>query len=281
MQALPSIPGYQLLASLGGGPMTVVSVARDLQTDQLRAIKTVRPDWEDLATAVTLLQCEARAGLGVQNPHLVRILAAQVTGPPYYLVMELLSGESLRCRLRRDYCLDPPDAIWIARQTTEAIAALHQAGLMHGDVKPDNLKLLDAGSVVLIDLGFARQPGENAVLLRQGYVLGTANYLAPELCDERPSEGLASDLFSLGVTLFEMLTGQLPYPPGSLSQTFRRHRCDPPADLRRLGPLLPGSLVDLVESLLQRHPDRRPPIATVLHQLIDLEIAAFRWARSA
>ncbi len=261
--------------------MTMVWLARDLQTDQLCAIKTVRPDWEDLATAVTLLQHEAWAGLTVRHSHLVRVLTAHVHDPPYYLVMELLPGESLRCRMRRDYCLDPADALWITRQSAEALAALHRAGLMHGDVKPENLRLVDAGSVVLIDLGFARRPGENESLFRKGYVLGTGNYLAPELCDDQPREELASDLFSLGVTLFEMLAGQLPYPPGTLAQTFRRHRCDPPADLHRLRPELPEELIELVNSLLQRYPHHRPSVGRVVHQLIDLEIAALSWARAA
>ncbi len=280
MDAIPSIPGYQLLASLGGGPMTVVYSAREQETSQLRALKTLRSDWEDLAVAVKLLQREAQAGMEVRHPNLVGVLVSHVVCPPYYFVMELLSGESLRCRMRREYCLDPADAIWIARQCAEAIAALHRVGLMHGDVKPDNLRLID-GSVVLIDLGFARRPGENECFLRKGYVLGTPNYMPPELCDEHPEEDLSSDLFSLGITLFEMLTGQLPYPPGSLTQTFRRHRCDPPADCRQVRPDLPEELAELVDSLLQRQPSQRPPIGSVVHRLVDLEIAAFRWARSA
>ena len=85
--------------------------------------------------------------------------------------------------MRRDFRLDPAEAVWIARQTAEALAALHRAGFLHGDVKPENLRLTSAGPAVLIDLGFAHRPGENAAFLREGYVLGTANYLAPELCD--------------------------------------------------------------------------------------------------
>ena len=107
---------------------------------------------------------------------------------------------------------------------------------------------------MLIDLGFAHRPGENAAFLREGYVLGTADYLAPELCDPEPAEDLSSDWFSLGVMLFEMLTGRLPYPPGSLQQTFRRHRCDPPADVRRFAGPLPNALAGLVERLLATAP---------------------------
>jgi serine/threonine protein kinase len=259
--------------------MTTVYEARAADSGDPCALKVLRPDWEDQETAIKLLQREARAGLSVRHPHLVHVTHASVLHPPYFLVMDLLPGESLRRRLRRDYRLPVADAVWIARQTAEALAALHQAGFLHGDLKPDNLRVTEDGTAVLIDLGFAHRPGENAAFLRAGYVLGTANYLAPELCDELPTEDLSSDLFSLGVTLFEMLTGRLPYPPGSLRQTFRRHRCDPPADLRQLAGPLPAGLPVLVERLLANQPEDRPRASTVVQRLIEVEIALLRGGR--
>jgi serine/threonine protein kinase len=276
MQPIPRIPEYELLRRLGGGPMTEVYAARDCAADAPCAVKVLRDDWDDPTTAVKLLQREARAGLHVRHPHLVRVTHAHVTREPYFLVMDLLTGESLRRRLRRDYRLDVADALWVARQTAEALAALHAAGFLHGDVKPDNLRLVDDGTAMLIDLGFAHRRGENAAFLRAGYVLGTANYLAPELCDAAPSEDFTSDLFSFGVTLFEMLTGRLPYPPGSLRQTFTRHRCDPPADVRRHVSGVPPALVALLVRLLAHRPEERPRAVAVVEQLIRLEIAALR-----
>jgi serine/threonine protein kinase len=282
MHPAPRLPGYLLLKTLGGGPMTAVYEARDQDSGAVCAVKVLRPDWTDQVTAVKLLQREARAGLAVTHPHLVRITHAHVLHPPYFLVMDLLPGESLRQRLQREYRLSVADALWISRQTAEALAALHQAGFLHGDVKPDNLRLIDNGTAVLTDLGFAHRPGENAAFLRAGYVLGTANYLAPELCDELPGEELASDLFSLGVMLFEMLTGQLPYPRGSLRQTFRRHHCDPPADIRTLAGPLPEALAELVERLLAHQPEDRPRASSVVQHLVKLEIATLRprWRRA-
>lgn len=281
MQPLPKIPGYELLARLGGGVMTSVYSAHDLDTDSACAVKLVRDDWEDRTTAVKLLQREARAGLTVSHPHLVRLLTAHVTRPPYFLVMDLLPGESLRRRLRRDYRLDVATALWVTRQTAEALAALHRAGFVHGDVKPDNIRLAGDGRAILLDLGFAHRPGENAALLEEGYVLGTINYLAPELCGTDPVDGTASDVFSLGVTLYEMLAGQLPYPAGSVEQTFRRHHADPPADIRRYVSGLPAGLVVFIERLLARRPADRPKAAAVVQHLIALEIAAIRRRRSA
>src|SRR5712692_4026632 len=250
MQIAPRIPGYELLDRLGGGLLTHVFSARDCATDRACAVKVLRAEWQDQPTAIKLLQREARAGLAVQHPHLVRLLDTHVTRSPYFLVMELLPGESLRRRLRRDYRLDVATALWVSRQTAEALAALHRAGFVHGDVKPDNIRLVDDGTAKLIDLGFVHRPGENAALLRQGFLLGTADYLAPELCAFLADGDERSDLFSLGVTLFEMLAGRLPYPPGSTALTLRRHRCDPPADIRRYASLLPPGIVTLLERLL-------------------------------
>jgi serine/threonine protein kinase len=262
--------------------MTVVWSALDLDANRVVALKTLREDWEDQPTAIKLLRREARAGLEVHHDNLVKVLSAQVEIPPQYLVMEMLPGESLRGKLRREYCLETADAVGITRQTAQGVAALHAAKTLHGDVKPDNLWLTSAGMVVLIDLGFAHRPGENSSLLRKGYVIGTANYLAPELCDPHPCEDdLASDVFSLGVTLFEMLTGKLPYPPGTLTQIFRRHRSDPPADIRLIRPELPEQLLELVGDLLQRHPQSRPGIKDVINRLVGLEIASLRSLRSA
>ncbi len=271
MQLSPTVSGYELIERLGGGPLTCVYSARDSATDELCAVKLLRPDWEDQPTAVKLLQREARTGLAIRHPHLVPFLFAHVTRPPYFLVMELLQGESLRRRLRRDDRLDVLTALWIVRQCAEALTVLHKAGFLHGDIKPDNIRLVEDGHAVLIDLGFAHRPGENAHLLKRGYVLGKVDYLAPELCAFDEETETCSDLFSLGVTLFEMLTGQLPYPHGTIEQTLRRHSGEPPADIRDLAEGLPSSLVNLIDRLLSRRPQDRPRAGQVVQHIIALE----------
>lgn len=281
MQPPPRIPGYELLQRLGGGPLTSVFAGRDCATDRECAIKVIREDFDEPSTAIKLMQREARAGLAVRHPHLVRLLDAHVTRPPYFLVMELLPGEALRRRLRRDFKLDVSTALWIIRQTAEALAALHRAGFIHGDVKPENIRLIDDGTAKLIDLGFAHRPGENALFFQRGYVLGTANYMAPELCRRDPDADTRSDLFSLGVTFFELLTGQLPYPRASVEQTFSHHCNRPPDDIRQYARNLPAGIVSLIERLLAHDPSQRPRVTAVVQQLIALELALLRKRRSA
>ncbi|MFL5241150.1 MAG: serine/threonine-protein kinase [Gemmataceae bacterium] len=272
MSSMPQIPGYEILQPLGGGPLTQVFAARERKRDLPCALKLLRPDWEDETTAIKLLQREARACLAVKHPHLVRLFDAHVTSPPYYLAMEQLQGESLRQQLRREFSLDFPKTVWVGRQITEALAAMHRAGFLHGDVKPDNIQLIQDGQAILLDLGFAHRPGENAAFLRAGYVLGTANYLAPEMCRQETEGDESSDVFSLGVTLYELLTGKLPYRTGSVDEVFRRHSYDPPVNIRQHLPGVPLAMANMIERMLTRRPEDRPKASAVVKQLIALEI---------
>jgi serine/threonine protein kinase len=281
MQPIPEVPGYELFKRLGGGPLTWVYSARDCVTDVPCAVKVIREDWEDRTTAIKLLQREARTGLSVHHRHLVRVLEAHVTRPPYYLVMELLPGESLRRRIKREHRLDAASSLWIVRQTAEALVALHHAGFVHGDVKPDNIRLVDDGTATLIDLGFAHRPGENARFFEKGYILGTVNYLSPELCQPRPTEGTSTDVFSLGVTLFEMLAGKLPYATGTLETVFYQRCHTAPAEICGVVEDVPAALVSLVGRMLAREPGDRPKASAVVQQIMALEMESGQQRRSA
>lgn len=262
---------YNLEQYLGGGPMTVVFAGRENATGREVALKFVRPEWEERDFALTLLGREAHVGLHVRHAHLVPFLAAHLDEPEPYLVMERLTGETVRDRLRRAYRLDIAEAVWIVRQTAQALATLHHAGYQHGDIKAENLCLTGAGNVVLMDLGFAHRPGENDPYLAAGYLLGTPNYLAPELCGPEPADSFAADLFSLGVLLFELLTGDYPFRTGTLNQVLARHHSDPPADVRTKR-RIPPRLARLVERLLARRPADRPSAKSVVAALVGLEI---------
>ncbi len=275
MPALPHVPGYDLVRPLGGGPLTEVFAARRHADDRPCALKLPREVWPGHTTAVHLLRREYRALRSVRHTHVVRLLDAHVTDPPYFLALEYLDGETLRDRLQRDYTLDLRTAVWIARQMAEALATLHRAGFIHGDVKPENVRLLANGTAVLVDLGFTHRPGENGVFADDGYVLGTANYLAPELCGETPQDGPAADWFSFGVMMFEMLTGNLPYAHGPVAEMLADRRQDAATDgLMALARAWPPRLTALLERLLSRQPAARPPAVLIVHELIALEIAA-------
>ena len=134
-------------------------------------------------------------------------------------------------------------------------------------MKPENLHIGPGRNATLLDLGFAHRPGEIVELLGTGFVLGTANYVVPELCDTPGSDGPAADVFSLGVTMFELLTGSLPYPEGGVSQMMEWHRDRQPDTLWAWQGAWPIGLSALVDSMLDRDPAKRPTAKDVVREM--------------
>ena len=276
MPARPAVPGFRLLARLGGGPHADVYSAAPAGGGDPVAVKVLRPDCEDDPAVRTLLRREARAGLAVRHRHLVAVLHAHTAEPPYFLVMELLPGQSAKRRLTDRGPLPLPVALAVGRQAAEALAALHAAGFVHGDVKTDNVRLVAPGRAVLVDLGFAHRPGDLVSWAESGHMMGTPNYLAPELCVKPPDDTPAADVFGLGVTLFELLTGELPYPTGAVRDVVRRRRADGPADLRRVTGEWPTGLPELLAAMTAPDPTDRPRAKPLVQKLIALQILAMR-----
>ena len=197
------------------------------------AVKMLRPAWQKRREAIRLLQREAYVGQSVAHPHLVPVLSAAVVDPPRLLVMPWLEGASLQARLAAGETLDVPRTLWIARQIAEALAALHEAGWMHGDVTPGNILVSPSGHATLIDLSFAR-PGADFGSVVDRPIMGTCNYLAPEYLTSALRPDIRSDIYSLGVVLFEALAGRVPFAAESLVELAARHRQPATADLARL-----------------------------------------------
>jgi eukaryotic-like serine/threonine-protein kinase len=267
----PRLPGYVLGPRLGGGPTADVFAAVDAAGGRAWAVKVLRADAATDPTNIQLFHREARAGLAVRHPHLVRVVRTVLSGDhPPHLVMERVPGRSLRSVLYRNGWLGARTAAVIGRQAAAALAALHAAGFVHGDVKPDNLNLTPGRVATLLDLGFAHRPGEDDPAVGPGFVLGTANYIAPELCDRPGTDSPAADVFSLGVTLFELLTGELPYPTGAVEDTMVRHRDDRPESLWEWEGSWPLGLATLVDRMLDRDQSARPTAAEVAEELAGL-----------
>ena len=273
----PEIPGYIIGDIVGRGGRSVVYEAKHKFTGARAAVKVLTTDAATEPRVLRLFRRELRAGLAVHHAHLVRVTGGNGFGAPYFLVMELLGGESLRQRLARNGSLPVADAIATIRQVAAGLAALHAAGVVHADLKPENVRIAAPGKAKLVDLGFAHKIGEDRDLHEAGHVMGTANYLAPEMCSRPPQDDFPADVFALGVTLFEAMTGVLPYKSGTAEEVVRRHRQESPADLRKYGEFSP-SVIQLVNRMLARDPATRPRAAELVRQFTTIQIGLMRRA---
>jgi serine/threonine-protein kinase len=264
-----AIPGFTLGRRLGGGPTCDVWTATDARGRTV-AVKQLKTNADD--DAVFLLHREAVAGQAIRHANVVEYRSSYLDHEPPFLVLEFLFGESARQRLDRRGVPSPGVALGWLRQTAEALAAVHDAGFVHGDIKPANLLITGPGTVKLIDLGFARRPGDVQPWADRGHILGTANYLAPELTVLPPVDSPAADLFSFGVLAFELLTGRLPYGGRSTSDVVKLRRQCQPADLRIAG-TWPTALVVMIADLTDPIPANRPRAAEVVNELAKVQIA--------
>ncbi|WP_197442502.1 serine/threonine-protein kinase [Lignipirellula cremea] len=239
------------------------------------AVKLQRPERVDDRQAIALFAHEAKVGRAASHPNLVAILAAQIDKPPRYLVMPRLEGATARTLVRRGP-LTAPLALWIARQTMQALTALHEQQWLHGDVKPENIFVARSGHVTLLDLGFSRKLG---VRNDESLLAGTLRYMAPELFVGLDPIGRASDIYSLGVTLFELLTGAPPFTDKGDQEIALAHLRRPAPSPLKTAPHLGPRICHLLREMLAKEPLRRPSSEELVERLLALEIETFgeRW----
>lgn len=239
------------------------------------ALKALKETWEQNPAAVEVMRREAIVGRKVTHRKLISVLSAHVGAAPYFVVMPWLEGETLAGVLARTERLATPTALWIARQVAEALDALHAAGWMHADVKPGNIFIAADGHATLLDLGFARRPEEGGSAVDR-CVCGTFQYIAPEMVTSALRPDIRSDIYSLGVTLYEMLSGRLPFAAGDLATLAELHQQGEAPPLRSLVPQLSRNVASLVHLMLAKEPLRRPQTPhEVIERLAPLEIETF------
>jgi serine/threonine-protein kinase len=247
------------------------------------ALKVPRREWEKDPTVQALFCREALVGSRVSHPHVVPVLAAYVSESPRLLVMPALGGATLRAILTKRVQfqgrmgLDPPDALWFCRQAAEGLDALAQAGWLHGDVKPSNIFVGADGHVTLLDLGFARRL-DGEWMEEPRWLRGTPQYLAPEWLTSPARPDVRSDIYSLGVVLYEALSGRLPFEAVDPRGLVRLRQEGGPPPLDSLLPTIPTGVVELVHQMLANDPLRRPQShREVVERLVGLEIGCFAW----
>jgi urea transport system substrate-binding protein len=261
---------YKVVRVLGRGAMGLVLEAEDSQLRRPVALKIMLPSVAANAQARERFLREARAVAALRNEHVVVIYQVGQERDIPYLAMELLRGQSLEERLRTGPRLPLAEVARIGRELADGLAAAHEAGLIHRDIKPANVWLEENGRVKILDFGLVRPARDNLNLTGSGLIVGTPYFMSPEQARGQAVDA-RTDLFSLGVVLYSLATGKLPFAGDSLMAILTSLAVDTPQPLRSRNPQVSAPLEELVGRLLEKDPDRRPSsareVASALRQI--------------
>lgn len=253
---------YLLVRRLGQGAMAEVYLAEQQSLQRPVALKLLRSDLAADESYVRRFRVEAQAAAALVHSSIVQIYEVGCTEGVHFIAQEYVRGENLGERLRRKGPPSLTTALGIMRQVAAALAKAAERGIVHRDIKPDNILLADSGEVKVADFGLARvAKGPSIDLTNAGMTLGTPLYMSPEQVEGRPLDP-RSDLYSFGVTCYHMLAGQPPFRGETALVVAVQHLKNEPERLEALRPDLPPRLTDLVHWLLAKRPEDRPGTAT-------------------
>ena len=255
---------YQVLSLVASGGMASVYLANDQVLERKVALKVIHPHLAQDKSFVDKFQREAKMAAQLSHPNLVNVFDQGADGDVIFLVMEYVPGITLRDAMNDFGALDANKALEIIEPLTEGLAAAHSAGILHRDLKPENVFLSDGGKVKLGDFGLAREISEHT---QTGSVVGTVAYLSPELV-LRGQADARSDVYSLGVMIFEMLTGRQPYQGEQAVQVAYQHANENIPAPSSIQPGIPELLDEIVLWSTARNPSDRPASAVALLPVI-------------
>src|SRR5829696_2677790 len=258
---------YDLRDLVGSGGMANVFLAHDEVLDRDIALKLLKDRYAEDEEFVERFRREARSAAALTSPYIVPIFdRGETEDGTYYIAMEYLPGGSLKDRIRIRGALPPRTAVEVALQIAEALQAAHKRSVIHRDVKPDNVLYADSEHVKVVDFGIARA-AEATTISHIGDILGSVKYMSPEQAAGE-QVGPASDLYSLGVILYEMLTGRVPFEAKTPADVPAAHAGGPPPHPRELNLEVPEALDAIVMRLLSRDPaDRYGGAAELIEEL--------------
>lgn len=263
--------GCQLLERIGRGGMGVVYKAKQLNLGRTVAVKILASDLASDEGFVRRFVQEARSAALLNHPNIVHINDVGEFQGVFYFVMEYVDGQNLRELLKTVKKLDVPRAVDIAVQVCHALRHAHSRGIIHRDIKPENIMLTQEGSVKLADLGLAKRvASENsASLTHAGAILGTPYYMAPEQAKDFRHVDRRSDIYSLGVTLYRMLTGRVPFDGRSPIEVMIKAIDGKKVPVREWNPEVPPELEAVVDRMMHKNPDQRyQDVEEVLRALV-------------
>jgi serine/threonine-protein kinase len=256
---------YEIEREVGSGGMACVYLARDTLLERRVALKVLDARHAGDPAYVERFRAEARAAARLQHPNVVGVIDRGEDGGREFIVYEYVEGDSLQQLVARDGPFPPERAASVGLEVARALAHAHEQGLVHRDVKPQNVLVGEDGRARVTDFGIARAL-EGPERTESGAILGTGSYVAPEQA-QGERVGPTADVYSLGIVLYELLAGEPPFRGSSFVETALRHVNEAPPDLRERRPDVPPALAALVHRCLAKSPADRPTAAEVAGEL--------------
>ncbi len=248
---------YELEELVGHGGMSSVYKARDSLLERNVALKILHEQYNADEEFVERFKREARSVAQLQHPNIVTVIDRGEEGRRQYIVFEYVDGENLKELVVRKGRLDVREALEIALEVARGLAFAHEHGVVHRDVKPQNVLLNGDGGAKVTDFGIARTVDVEG-MTETGMVLGTSNYIAPEQASGKPVDA-HTDVYSLGVVLYELLAGEVPFPGESFVAVAMKHVHEPPPNLLEKRGDVPLRLAEAVDRALEKDPEQRFP----------------------
>lgn len=260
---------YELEELIGGGGMADVYKARDCLLNRPVAVKILHEEFKQDKEFVDKFQREAQAAARLSHPNIVNIYDVGVADGDHYIVMEYVPGRTLKDRIRQEGHLSVSESLRVAREIAEALAHAHANNLVHCDIKPHNILMMADGHAKVADFGIARAVTESTMTY-SGNVIGSVHYFSPE-----QAKGTMitpkSDVYSLGVVLYEMLTGKLPFTGDNPVSIAVKHLQEEPVPVRQIDPAIPPVVEAIVSKAMSKDPAMRPTSAELVQDISQAE----------
>lgn len=260
----PSAEGLQLAhftiqERIGVGGMGAVFRAMDTRLERIVALKILTPNQSIDAAAVQRFENEARATARLNHDNVARVYFIGQDQGLHFIAYEHVTGTNIRDLIRQSGCFTPAEAVNYTLQVASALKHISLAGVVHRDIKPSNIIITEDGRAKLVDLGLARKQNEESEddLTLAGTTLGTFDYISPEQAKDPRNVDVRSDIYSLGCTLYHMLTGEPPYPEGTITQKLLDHQGKQPPDPAKSNPRVPPELSVIVRRMMASDPRKR------------------------
>ncbi|WP_373229927.1 Stk1 family PASTA domain-containing Ser/Thr kinase [Cohnella sp.] len=258
---------YELLARVGGGGMALVYKARDLLLNRLVAVKVLRQQFTHDDDFVKRFRREAQAAASLSHPNIVSIYDVGQVEDTHYIVMEFIDGANLNEIIRDRAPLQADEAVRVAAQICDALEHAHHNQIIHRDIKPHNILMGNNGRVKVTDFGIARAV-TSSTITQTGSVIGSVHYFSPEHAKGVPT-GEKSDIYSLGIVLYQMLTGSLPFLGESPISVALKHLQDTFERPRKVNPHIPQSVENIILKAMRKNPQERYQSAREMYQDLD------------